>query len=83
MLLIWLEDCSYVITIISSFLELDSDVAENYQGGGLLRKWMYFNNNNAFFFKLGWVYTKVIEVHVCIPAVFAITKECKVLSAGH
>lgn len=30
MLLIWLEESSYVITIISSFLELDSDVAENH-----------------------------------------------------
>lgn len=42
MLLIWLEERSYVITIISSFLQLDSDVAENHEGGGLLRKWMYF-----------------------------------------
>lgn len=33
---------SYVIAIISSSLELDSDVAETHQGGGLLRKWMCF-----------------------------------------
>lgn len=38
MLLIWLEECSYVITIISSFLELDSDVAENHKGGEIIEK---------------------------------------------
>lgn len=42
-----------------------------------------FNNNNAFSFTFGRVYTKVIELHMCIPAVFAITKDCKALSAGH
>lgn len=38
MLLIWLEERSSVITIISSFLELDSDVAENHKGGGIIEK---------------------------------------------